>query len=175
MKEKAYFYAKNLIQKFDSMEVNASFECEKASMTSIVGSSGSGKSTLLRLICGLNKADPKQELFLDGIDINKLPPSKRQTGLVFQSNCLFNHLTVEDNVAYGLISNGVKRKDARKEACDFLKYFELEGFEKRYPERRCGPAHPSKVVYSMRSGETGPPLSSVQAAPPLLSACTIFP
>ena len=138
MKEKAYFYAKNLIQKFDSMEVNASFECEKASMTSIVGSSGSGKSTLLRLICGLNKADPKQELFLDGIDINKLPPSRRQTGLVFQSNCLFNHLTVEDNVAYGLISNGVKRKDARKEARDFLKYFELEGFEKRYPETLSG-------------------------------------
>lgn len=134
----AYFIAENLKQIFDAVSIDVSFSCEKGSMTSIVGASGSGKSTVLRLISGLNKACKEQKLVLDGVDVNALPPAKREIGMVFQSHTLFDHLKVDDNVAYGLISGGMKKKEARKQAADFLKQFELEGFEKRYPDTLSG-------------------------------------
>lgn len=133
-----YFTAENLKQKFDSIDIDVSFECEEKTMTCIVGPSGSGKSTLLRLISGLNKPCAEQKLILDGKNINSLPPEKRGIGMVFQSHSLFNHLRVEDNVAYGLVSKGMKKKEARKLAVEFLKSFELEGFEKRWPETLSG-------------------------------------
>lgn len=134
----AFFKAENLIQNFESVKINLSFSCEKGTMTCIVGPSGSGKSTVLRLISGLNKPSVEQKLFLDGKDISNLPSAKREIGMVFQNHNLFEHLKVEDNVAYGLISKGMKKKDARKIATDFLKNFELEGFEKRYPDTLSG-------------------------------------
>lgn len=130
----AYFSAQNLKQDFDTVKVNVSFECEKGTMTSIVGPSGSGKSTVLRLISGLNKLDSEeQKIILDGKDVTNLPPAKREIGMVFQSHTLFDHLKVEDNVAYGLVSAGMNKKEARKVAGEFLNQFELGGFEKRYP------------------------------------------
>lgn len=133
-----YFVAKNLREEFDTVKIDVSFECEKGTMTSIVGPSGSGKSTVLRLISGLNKACPDQELTLDGVDINRLPPAKRGVGMVFQSHTLFDHLKVCDNVSYGLISLGMKKKPAREKAISFLKNFGLEGFENRYPANLSG-------------------------------------
>lgn len=134
----AFFEAENLIQNFDSVKINLSFSCKKGTMTCIVGPSGSGKSTVLRLISGLNKPSVEQKLILDGKNISNLPSAKREIGMVFQNHNLFEHLKVEDNVAYGLISKGMKKKDARKIATDFLKNFELEGFEKRYPDTLSG-------------------------------------
>ena len=133
-----YFTAENLKQNFDSIDIDVSFECEEKTMTCIVGPSGSGKSTVLRLISGLNKPCAEQKLILDGKNINFLPPEKRGIGMVFQSHSLFNHLRVEDNVAYGLVSKEMKKKEARKLAVEFLKSFELEGFEKRWPETLSG-------------------------------------
>lgn len=134
----AYFEAKNLKQDFDTVKVDVSFNCQQGTMTSIVGPSGSGKSTVLRLISGLNKACAEQQIILDGKDISEVSPAKREIGMVFQNHTLFDHLRIEDNVAYGLISNGMKKKEARKEAAEFLKQFNLEGFEKRYPETLSG-------------------------------------
>jgi len=141
----AYFEAKNLKQSFDKVQIDVSFECEKGTMTSIVGPSGSGKSTVLRLVCGLNKADENAangdrpyQIILDGKDITSVVPAKREIGLVFQRSALFDHLRVEDNVAYGLVSSGMKKKDARELANEFLKEFELEGFGKRYPDTLSG-------------------------------------
>lgn len=134
----AYFEAKNLTEDFKTMKVDVSFECEKGSMTCILGPSGSGKSTVLRLICGLNKANPNQKIILDGKDITNLPSSKRQIGMVFQNHTLFDHLNVLDNVSYGLISNGMKKNEARKLASEFLNQFELEGFDKRFPNTLSG-------------------------------------
>lgn len=134
----AFFEAENLTQNFELVKINLSFSCEKGTMTCIVGPSGSGKSTVLRLISGLNKPSVEQKLFLDGKNISNLPSAKREIGMVFQNHNLFEHLKVEDNVAYGLISKGMKKKEARKIATDFLKNFELEGFEKRYPDTLSG-------------------------------------
>ena len=73
-----YFIAENLREKFDNISIDVSFECEKGTMTSIVGASGSGKSTVLRLICGLDKPEPAQKIILDGIDITGEKPAKRK-------------------------------------------------------------------------------------------------
>ena len=128
-----YFVAENIKEDFASIQIDVSFSCQKGSMTSILGPSGSGKSTVLRLISGLNRGKEGQKIILDGQDISFLPLAKRNVGLVFQNHTLFDHLNVLDNVSYGLISGGMSKKEARKEALNFLKLFELEGFEKRYP------------------------------------------
>lgn len=134
----AYFKAENLRQNFDSVQIDVSFQCEKGTMTSIVGPSGSGKSTVLRLISGLNKAMDGQKILLDGKDVSAVIPAKREIGMVFQSHTLFDHLKVEDNVGYGLVSGGMKKREARELAREFLKQFELEGFGKRYPDTLSG-------------------------------------
>ena len=138
-----YFEAENLIEQFESVEINVSIKCEKSTMTCVVGPSGSGKSTVLRLICGLDRPkklhpQPAQKIVLDGQDITNLMPAKRQIGMVFQNHTLFDHLTVAQNVAYGLISHGMKKKHAVAEASAFLEQFELAGFENRFPETLSG-------------------------------------
>ncbi len=119
--------------------LDISFQAQKGSMTSIVGASGCGKSTVLRLIAGILKTERKDmEIWLDGKDISKLPPGKRECGLVFQSGALFLHMSVEDNVAYGLECRGMKKKEAREQARDFLSRFNMQEFAKRYPETLSG-------------------------------------
>src|SRR5574344_1656025 len=71
-------------------------------------------------------------IMLDGKDITHLEPGKRETGMVAQSGALFLHLTVEDNVAYGLECRGMSKKESRQQANLFLKDFNLDGFAKRY-------------------------------------------
>ncbi len=142
--EKAYFSAENLRKTFDSAKIDVSFSCGKNSMTAIVGPSGSGKSTVLRIIAGLETADKEKDegretrIELDGRRIETERPSRRGLGMVSQSPSLFEHLTVEDNVSYGLVSAGMKKKLAREKANEFLKKFNLEGFGKRYPDTLSG-------------------------------------
>nr|MBP3282587.1 ABC transporter ATP-binding protein [Treponema sp.] len=142
--EKAYFSAENLRKTFDSAKIDVSFSCGKNSMTAIVGPSGSGKSTVLRMIAGLETPDEGKDegngtrIELDGRRIETERPSRRGLGMVSQSPSLFEHLTVEDNVSYGLVSAGMKKKLAREKANEFLKKFNLEGFGKRYPDTLSG-------------------------------------
>lgn len=138
METENFFIAQNLQQDFDEFNIDVSFECSKNTITSIVGPSGSGKSTVLRLIAGLNPPKTEQKIILDNENISDLPPAKRHIGMVFQNHTLFEHYNVEDNVAYGLISDGMKKNEARKQARQFLKKFNLEGLEKRYPENLSG-------------------------------------
>ncbi|MBQ9538576.1 MAG: ABC transporter ATP-binding protein [Treponema sp.] len=124
-----------------SVEVDISFQADKASMTSIVGPSGCGKSTVLRLIAGILKTDTrdkKTRIMLDGKDIATLAPGKRECGLVFQSGALFLNMTVQDNVAYGLICRGIKKEEARKQARHFLNLFNIQDLACRYPESLSG-------------------------------------
>lgn len=133
----AFFSAKNLKKEWENFSLDVSFECEKSTMTTILGPSGSGKSSVLRLICGLEKSETA-EISLDGKDITKTAVQNRGIGMVFQSANLFGHLSVEDNVSYGLVCHGTKKREARKMACDFLKKFNLENFGKRSPETLSG-------------------------------------
>lgn len=144
-----YLKVQNLHKSWPSVTVDFSLECDKSTMTCLLGPSGCGKSTVLNIIAGLEKNDPLGSLSLsngpqeflielDGQRIESLPPAKRNIGMVFQSGALFNHLTVGDNVAYGLISQGVKKKEARARAAEYLKHFDLEGFESRMPQNLSG-------------------------------------
>ena len=145
----SYFSVQNLHKTWPSITVDFSLECDKGTMTCLLGPSGCGKSTVLNIIAGLEKTDAGSLsmskgasdgliIELDGQRIESLPPAKRNIGMVFQSGALFNHLTVGDNVAYGLISQGIKKKEARVRAAEYLKHFDLEGFENRMPQNLSG-------------------------------------
>ena len=138
----SYFYVKNIHKTWESVTVDFSLECEKGTMTCLLGPSGCGKSTVLNIISGLEKNDPdyeaKLEIELDGQRIEKLPPRARGVGMVFQSGALFNHMNVVNNVAYGLVSQEMKKKEALARAAAFLPEFGLEGFEARMPQTLSG-------------------------------------
>lgn len=134
-----YFFAENLRLDWENFHLAVSFSCEKGTMTSIVGPSGSGKSTVLRLISGLNKpTSTDTKIILNGKDISYTKPALRGIGMVFQKANLFTHLRVDDNVAYGLRCKGMSKKESRSLAKTFLNKFNLDGFEKRFPETLSG-------------------------------------
>ena len=142
-----FFTVQNIHKTWEAKTVEFSLECLKETMTCLLGPSGCGKSTVLNIIAGLEVNDDLRSLSLskgplkielDGKRIDNLPPAQREIGMVFQSGALFNHLTVEDNVAYGLISKGIKKSQARKMACEYLARFDLAGFDKRMPQTLSG-------------------------------------
>ncbi len=142
-----FFSVQNIHKTWETKTVEFSLECQKGTMTCLLGPSGCGKSTVLNIIAGLEQNDKpqSQELLegtlvieLDGKRIDSLQPAQREIGMVFQSGALFNHLTVEDNVAYGLISKGIKKSQARKMASEYLTRFDLDGFDKRMPQTLSG-------------------------------------
>lgn len=159
-KQTEYFSIKNLSKTWKppfSFSVTFSAEIKKGEILGLLGKSGSGKSTVLRLVSGLlccddykkndddkNENDKilKPEIILDGKDITFLPPSDREIGMVFQNHALFPHLTVLDNVAYGLRFSKNKehlsKKEARKKAYDFLDIFEMQNLSERFPEHLSG-------------------------------------
>ncbi|MBN2801049.1 MAG: ABC transporter ATP-binding protein [Deltaproteobacteria bacterium] len=106
-------------------------------LVALLGPSGGGKSTLLRLIAGLEPADAG-EVWLDGRRVDHLDAASRGVGFVFQHYALFRHLTVEDNVAFGLRVRGVERREAREQARALLTRVGLEGLGPRWPHALSG-------------------------------------
>ena len=94
------------------------------STVAVLGPSGSGKSTLLKIIAGLERQDAGQVLF-DAVDLEGVPPERRHFALMFQDFALFPHLNVRDNVAFGLIEQGIGRAAAREQALAMLAVFGL--------------------------------------------------
>ena len=93
----------------------------------ILGPSGSGKSTLLKIVAGLEPLDAGRIVF-DDEDITHLAPERRRFALMFQDFALFPHLDVQDNVAFGLVEQGLRKADARTQACAVLQRFGLQDF-----------------------------------------------
>ncbi len=114
---------------------DVSFQVEKGGVLALLGPSGSGKTTLLRLIAGFETPEAGK-IILDGRDVGVLPPEKRGIGMVFQDSSLFQHLTVSDNIAFGLFRyNKIEQK---RKVSDMLVLVSLEGFEHRYPHELSG-------------------------------------
>lgn len=90
----------------------------------LLGASGSGKSTLLKIVAGLDQPE-SGSVWFDGVDITHLPPERRGFALMFQDFALFPHLNVVDNVAFGLVEQGVRRAAAREQARAMLQRFGL--------------------------------------------------
>ncbi|MBE9605329.1 ABC transporter ATP-binding protein [Acetobacteraceae bacterium H6797] len=103
----------------------------------LLGGSGSGKSTLLRLVAGFEAADAGR-ILLDGADLTGVPPHKRPLNMMFQSYALFPHLSVFDNVAYGLRREGVAREEIGRRVGEALALVHLTGFEARRPDKLSG-------------------------------------
>ena len=103
----------------------------------LLGPSGSGKSTLLRLIAGFNRNQAGQVL-IGGRDVSAVPPWQRDVGMVFQSYALWPHMTVEENVAFGLEERRLPRAEIRRKVAAVLELVELTGLETRRPGQLSG-------------------------------------
>ena len=104
---------------------------------SLLGPSGCGKTTTLRLIAGFERPDEGQ-ILLDGVDMVQTPPHKRNVNTVFQNYALFPHLTVAENVGFGLRYQDVSKQDAKTKIADALEMVRLSGFERRRPSQLSG-------------------------------------
>jgi sulfate transport system ATP-binding protein len=107
------------------------------SLTALLGPSGSGKSTLLRVIAGLEEPDEGKVLIL-GEHATGLPPQKRGVGFVFQHYAAFKHLTVRENVAFGLRIRKRPKEEIRGRVDELLELVQLDGLAERYPAQLSG-------------------------------------
>ena len=104
---------------------------------SLLGSSGCGKSTLLRLLAGLER--PTQgRIFIDGADVTDLPPYARPVNMMFQSYALFPHMSVEQNVAFGLKQDRMPRKQRRERVDEMLALLQISELRRRKPDQLSG-------------------------------------
>jgi iron(III) transport system ATP-binding protein len=116
---------------------NVSLQIEKGEFITLLGPSGCGKTTTLRMIAGF-EFPTAGNISLDGEVINQLPPHKRDMSMVFQSYAIFPHLTVFENVAYGLKVKRLAKTEISERVESVLKLVELEGFGSRTPEQLSG-------------------------------------
>ncbi|AMV33222.1 Sulfate/thiosulfate import ATP-binding protein CysA [Pirellula sp. SH-Sr6A] len=137
---------KNLSKSFGSFSAlkDVNLRIETGELISLLGPSGSGKTTLLRIIAGMDVPDPtpgSQILFFDE-DVVRMPVGKRHVGFVFQHYALFQHMTVFDNIAFGLRVRPRDRRPGKKEIQDrvreLLRLIQLEGFGDRFPSQLSG-------------------------------------
>ncbi len=103
----------------------------------LLGPSGCGKTTLLRMVAGFCELDAGRIMF-GNTRIDTLPPHRRNTGMVFQNYAVFPHLTVGDNVAYGLRARKVKADDTAKRVARALELVQLPGYAERWPHQLSG-------------------------------------
>jgi sulfate transport system ATP-binding protein len=116
---------------------NVSLEVPTGSLTALLGPSGSGKSTLLRVIAGLETPDAG-EIVISGEDATELAPQKRGVGFVFQHYAAFKHLTVRNNVAFGLAIRKRPKAEIRARVDQLLELVQLQQFGHRYPAQLSG-------------------------------------
>src|SRR5262245_39437523 len=110
---------------------------EPGRITTVVGPSGSGQSTTLAMIAGLPDPDPGRVL-CDGEDITRLPPERRDFGMVFQSYALFPHMDVCENVEFGLRVRGVPAAERRRRALEALERLRMTSFASRRVQQLSG-------------------------------------
>jgi sulfate/thiosulfate transport system ATP-binding protein len=116
---------------------NVDFEVPAGSLTALLGPSGSGKSTLLRAIAGLDQPDTGT-ITINGRDVTRVPPQRRDIGFVFQHYAAFKHMTVRDNIAFGLKIRRRPKAEIAEKVDDLLNIVGLSGFQGRYPNQLSG-------------------------------------
>lgn len=110
---------------------------EEGQLVSLLGPSGCGKTTTLRLIAGFLQSD-KGKFLYKGKDYTKVPVNKRNFGFVFQNYALFPHMTIFENVAFGLRLRKASKTEIEKRVMEVLEIVSLKGYEKRYPKELSG-------------------------------------
>jgi sulfate transport system ATP-binding protein len=116
---------------------DVSVSIASGSLTALLGPSGSGKSTLLRVIAGLERPDSGQ-ILIEDVDVTDQQARRRGIGFVFQHYAAFKHMTVWENVAFGLKIRRRSRAEVRTRVAELLELVQLEAFAKRYPAQLSG-------------------------------------
>jgi sulfate/thiosulfate transport system ATP-binding protein len=131
--------AQHITKSFGEFEAihDVSLEIPSGSLTALLGPSGSGKSTLLRVIAGLEAPDTGN-VVIDDVDATGLPPQKRGIGFVFQHYAAFKHMTVFQNVAFGLSVRKRPKAEIEERVNELLGIVGLAGYAKRYPSQLSG-------------------------------------
>jgi iron(III) transport system ATP-binding protein len=129
----------NITKKFNETIAVDDVSCifEAGTLTTLLGPSGCGKTTSLRLIAGLERAS-SGKIFIDNEDVTLLPATDRDVSMVFQSYALFPHMSVIENVSYGLKMAKVKKNEYIEKSIETLKLVNLEGYENRMPSELSG-------------------------------------
>ncbi|MDR0632106.1 MAG: polyamine ABC transporter ATP-binding protein [Holosporaceae bacterium] len=138
-KAQPYVSIKNITKTFGGrIAVNdVSLSIYRGELFSLLGRSGCGKTTLLRMLAGF-ETPTSGKIFIDGMDMTDTPAYKRPVSMVFQSYALFPHMTVEQNVAFGLIQEGIPRNEIRDRVNAYLELVQMSGYEQRRPNQLSG-------------------------------------
>jgi putative spermidine/putrescine transport system ATP-binding protein len=130
---------KNVSRHFGDVKAvdNIELEIKDGEFFSMLGPSGSGKTTCLRMIAGFDRPTSGQ-IILYGQDVSHLPPYERPVNTVFQDYALFPHMTIDDNIAYGLMIKGMPKAERKKSVDDMLDLVRLPGFGYRKPSQLSG-------------------------------------
>ncbi|MDU2499142.1 MAG: ferric ABC transporter ATP-binding protein, partial [Klebsiella grimontii] len=139
MSQKNFVELRNVTKRFGSNMVidNINLTIPQGQMVTLLGPSGCGKTTILRLVAGLEKPSEGQ-IYIDGEDVTHRSIQQRDICMVFQSYALFPHMSLGDNVGYGLKMLGVPRGDVKARVKEALAMVDLEGFEDRYVDQISG-------------------------------------
>jgi iron(III) transport system ATP-binding protein len=129
----------NLQKSFGSVVAvdNISLTIEESEFFTILGPSGCGKTTTLRMIAGFYKPD-KGKIYFNSKEVHRLPPEKRNTGMVFQNYALWPHMTVFKNVAFGLEMRKLSKENIKSRVESALDLVDLEGLGDRTPDQLSG-------------------------------------
>lgn len=129
----------NITKKFGDKTIlkNISLDIYEGEFITFLGPSGCGKTTLLRIISGLEEVTDGK-VFIDGVDVTNEIPAKRKVNTIFQNFALFPHMTVWENINFGLKMNKVEPEEAKKRIENAIKLVQLEGYEGRYPAELSG-------------------------------------
>ncbi|MEH6473317.1 MAG: ABC transporter ATP-binding protein [Halopseudomonas sp.] len=129
----------NITKKFGDFTAvdNISLDIYKNELFCLLGGSGSGKSTLLRMLAGFETATSGR-ILIDGVDMSGIQPWKRPVNMMFQSYALFPHLSVENNIGFGLRREGVSRKETKARVGEMLELVQLGHLGKRKPHQLSG-------------------------------------
>ncbi|VTD28903.1 ATP-binding component of ABC transporter [Streptococcus pneumoniae] len=116
---------------------NLNITIPKGSLFTLLGASGCGKTTLLRMIAGFNSIEGG-EFYFDDTKINNMESSKRNIGMVFQNYAIFPHLTVRDNVAFGLKQKKVPKEELIQQTNKYLELMQIAQYADRKPDKLSG-------------------------------------
>ncbi|HWR42329.1 ABC transporter ATP-binding protein [Sporomusa sp.] len=135
----SYFSLNNLTKRYDSNLVlnNINLSIEQGTFLSLLGPSGCGKTTTLKIVAGFESPDAG-EVVVAGEVYNNLPVYRRNVGMVFQSYALFPHMTIEQNIAFGLEQRKVDPGTIKKQVAEAIEMVQLIGLEKRKPKQLSG-------------------------------------
>ncbi len=109
----------------------------RGELFSILGGSGCGKTTLLRMLAGF-EAPSSGSIEIDGVDVTEIPPYERPVNMMFQSYAIFPHMTVEKNIAYGLVKEGIDRGEIATRVTEMLSLVQLDDYRARKPDQLSG-------------------------------------